>query len=154
MTKLIYAFIFGLFSLLGAIPSASEITEKWSRRGAQATPDFVKGVQRVRTAPGEMAAAKSDKYLAGIQENLTKWIRRVSGVSLQEWQRLTVEKGQQRYAQGIAAATAKTTAFWTEFLPVLESTKNAADAMPDLTLEDRINKAVFVMRSLSEFNRS
>lgn len=154
MFKFIASFIFGLFSLLGAIPSATEITEKWARRGAQATPDFVKGVQRVRVAPGEMAAAKVDKYIAGIQASVDKWIRRVSGVSLQEWQRLTVEKGQQRYAQGIAAATAKTTAFWNEFLPVLESTKNAADAMPDLTLEDRINKAVFVMRSLSEFSRT
>jgi len=154
MVKLIVGFVAGLFALLGALPSAPEIVEKWVRRAGQATGDYKAGIARVTTAPGELAAAKADKYIAGIQASLEKWARRVAGVSLAEWKRLATDKGGERYAGGVNAAKAKTLTFWNEFRPVLESVQAEANAMPDLSFEDRLNKAMFVMRKLHEFNRS
>ena len=154
MVKLIVGFIAGLFVSLGALPSAQEIVDKWVRRASQATSDYKTGIARVTTAPGELAAAKVDKYIAGIQESVDKWARRVAGVSLAEWKRLATDKGGERYAGGVNAAKAKALGFWNEFRPVLEAVQSEANAMPDLSFEDRLNKAMFVMRKLHEFNRS
>jgi hypothetical protein len=64
-----------------------------------------------------------------------------------------VKKGIPRISQGIDAAAPKVEAFFAEFFPHLEKIEAEVKAMPDLTLEDNIQRAVHAMRRASEFKR-
>lgn len=132
--------------------SPQEIAAKAASRASAAAPDYLKGVQRVTTAPGAAAAAKKSKYLTGVNEAGDRWARNVARVSLGEWQ-AAVEAKASRYAQGVAAAAPKIEEFWAEFGPVQDRIVAAANAMPDDTVEQRIQKAVFVMTETAKFKR-
>ena len=136
--------------------NAQEFAEKWSRRTAAATGDYTRGVQRVREAPGAKAAAKVDKYLAGVQASVQegKWQARVGRVSLSEWQRAATEKGAGRISAGVQSATGDMQRFGQELLSHIDSVKNETDNMPDNTLEDRIQRMVSFSRGMSQFRRS
>ena len=132
--------------------SPQEIAAKAASRASAAAPDYLKGVQRVTTAPGASAAQKKTKYVAGVNESADRWARNVAKVSLSEWQ-AAVEAKSSRYAQGVAAAAPKIEEFWSEFGPVQDRIVAAASQMPDDTVEQRIQKAVFVMQQTSKFKR-
>ncbi|MAH47279.1 hypothetical protein CMI37_15750 [Candidatus Pacearchaeota archaeon] len=130
--------------------------EKLVRRLGQSTADITAGVNRVTEAPGVKAAANQDKMIASLMEavNSGKWARRVSGVSLAEWKKATLEKGVPRIAAGVAASQGKIQDFYAEFFPFLERIQNEIEAMPNATAEDRINRAVHYMRESAKFERS
>ena len=131
----------------------AEIAEKWSRRTAAATEDMRAGIERVSVAPGAMAARKRDKWEAGVRNAGDKWQRNVGRVSLDEWKRKALEVGVSRVASGVAANVDKTQAFLEEFIPHLERGQAKVDAMPDVSLEDGINRAAVMMRHNAEFKR-
>ena len=135
--------------------SAQEITQKWQQRTSAATEEYKKGVQSVQVAPGELAAAASQKALLNYQEaiNSGRFAKRVRSVSLEAWKTAASEKGAARIASGVQAAGAKTTGFWQEFLPHLQSVQSQVNSMPNVTLEDGIQRAVANMRGLSKFKR-
>ncbi len=133
-----------------------QFAEKWARRTGQATQDYIAGVRGVREAPGQQAAEKADKLLAGVTRSINdgKWQARVSAVSLQAWQDAAVNKGAQRIAAGVQGAQSKMTRFASEVLPYLDNVVSEVKAMPDMTLEDRINRSSEFQRLMSQFRRS
>ena len=133
-----------------------QFAEKWARRTGQATQDYIAGVRGVREAPGQQAAEKADKLLAGVTRSINdgKWQARVSAVSLQSWQDAAVNKGAQRIAAGVQGAQNKMTRFASEVLPYLDNVVSEVKAMPDMTLEDRINRSSEFQRLMSQFRRS
>ena len=133
-----------------------QMAEKWSRRTAAATQDYVAGIQRVTEAPGIAAAQKQDKYLAGVQEAVSsgKWADRVSSVPLADWKRLAAEKGAPRIAAGVQGAQSKYQRFAAEFLPFLDGIVAAVEQMDDTTLEARIQRSVEFQRRAAGFRRS
>lgn len=141
----------GLF-MLAQMPSAAEVAEKWARRGQAAGQDFVQGVQRVQTAPGQAAAAKADKWFNSIQQAHASglWKRRVANVSLEAWKARTAEIGGQRFAQGVQAAQGKMQAAMERILPIVETVRNSVRQMPDDTLDARIQRSVAFQRELSQ----
>lgn len=136
--------------------NATELAEKWARRTAGATADYTRGINKVSIAPGQQAAAKADKMLQGVTEAVTsgKWATRVAGVSLAEWKAKATEKGAGRIASGVAGAQADMQRFAQELIAFEEGLQSRIDAMPDLTLEDRIQRSVAWQRGMSEFSRS
>jgi hypothetical protein len=60
-------------------------------------------------------------------------------------------KGVQRYGSGVAAAQPKMQAFMTKLLPFQANIQNQLQSMPDLTLQDNINRAVFMMTEMAKF---
>ena len=136
-----------------AILNAGAITEKWQRRTAASTPDYVAGIRGVTEAPGQAAAGKKDKYLQGILDSVDKWSRRVAGVSLSSWQQSAIDKGAPRISNGVNAAAPKMREFLTDFLPFVENVKAQVKNMPDSSLEDRLNRMVTNARMLSEYKR-
>lgn len=134
----------------------AEYAEKWARRTAAATADYTRGVARVTEAPGIAAAAKQDKMLAQLTESILNgtWARRVAGVSLQSWKDSATTKGAPRIAAGVQAAQADMQRFGTELLARIDSVKGTIDQMPDLTLEDRIQRSVAFQRAMAEFKRA
>lgn len=133
----------------------SEAAQKHARNLKQSTPDIQRGVERVTVAPGQLAAAQVDKMRTNINKSLDDgtWARRVSSVTVDEWKDDMIKKGIPRIAAGVEAAIPKTTEFFSQFLPHLEKVQAVVQAMPSVTLEDGINRAVANIRGNAEFVR-
>lgn len=139
--------------MAGVRVTPQQATDKWVTRLSGATQEIQQGVQNVQRAPGLAAAEKHQKWLQAVQEGANKWRRNVASVSLESWQRSMVNVGVPRIAQGAQQKRDKVQAFAEEFFPHLERGVAAVERMPDTTFEDRIQKAVAMMRHNRTFRR-
>jgi hypothetical protein len=133
--------------------TAAEFREKHAARLKAAMADVQRGVDRVSVAPGTQAAAKQAKMLTRLTEavNSGKWSKRVSAIGLEEWKTLMKDKGIPRIASGIDAAGAKVEKFAGELLAFESTVQAKIDRMPDLSLEDSVNRASTWIREMSKF---
>jgi len=127
-----------------------EYAEKWARRLRGATEDIRRGVERVDTAPGELAAANQDALVQNFVESVNSglWASRVRGVSLADWKAATIEKGIARIGQGVEAAQPKMARIAAELLPAVDAAAAAANALPKVTLEDSIQRMTTFVREM------
>ena len=135
--------------------TARQFREKHARNTIAAREDMIRGIGNVREAPGELAAEKAEKMLAGITEavNSGRWGERVRSVGLEEWKRLMLEKGVPRVNAGITAAASDIEDFAQQLLDHQDSYLPAIHDMADLTLEDNIQRAAENMRQGAKFRR-
>lgn len=140
--------------MAGVKTSPDDATAKWATRLSGATAEITAGINRVTEAPGMKAAAKKQKWIQAVQASQDKWERNVRAVSLESWKSLFINVGVPRIAQGAQAKKDKYTNFARQFFPYLEQGVQRVAAMPDTTFEERINKAVAMMRHNHEFKRS
>lgn len=133
--------------------TAQSITEKWKSRTSGATQQVIEGVQRVQTAPGQLAAQQKQVWLSRVQEKADKWENNVKRVSLAEWQQATVN-GAQRIAAGVNAKAHKMQGFLEEFIPHVERVQARVQAMPRGSLEQNLNRMMENARGLAQFKRS
>lgn len=135
------------------LPSPSEIADKQIRNVSSSTEAYRRGVQRVSVAPGQLAAAKRDKYTQGVMDNVDKWAANVASVSLSSWAQVTADKGATRLAGGIQASRPKLEAFWTDFLPFLSSVQGQISNMPSDTFDQRLARMNANATALHQFRR-
>ncbi len=130
-----------------------QYADKLIRRGQAAAGDFTAGINAVTVSPTAEAAKKLDKAAQNFQEAVTsgRMARRLMSVTLEDWKRAAAEKGSARYGPGLAAARDKMVEFATDFLPFQDSIIAKARAMPDYSLQDSINRAVFVMTETAKY---
>jgi len=64
-----------------------------------------------------------------------------------------INKGIGRVASGIDEAAAKVRSFASELLPYQDSLKGQIERLPDVTLEDNINRMVTWIRGMARFQR-
>jgi len=135
--------------------TAEEFATKQATRLKQATQDMADGVNKVTENPAKKAADKKDKWLAGIQRahQNGKFVNGLNRVTLDSWKKAMIEKGVPRVAQGIDAAHDKVVDFANQLLPFQDNLKNTVNKMPDVTLEDSINRMVSWTRGMSKFTR-
>lgn len=135
---------------------AMAIAEKQLRRAQAATSDYQAGIENVTEAPTHRAARKKDKYRAGVQAALDsgKYEEGLMAVGLEEWKDAAKKKGGDRYASGVAASAPKVQAFWAEFAPFQEAAKKEIDALPDATLDQRLQKMVANAKKMATFRRT
>jgi len=116
---------------------------KWGANLNAATAAYKTGVMSVQTAPGQAAAAKQDKYQAGLMAAITsgKWARNTAAVSLGDWQSATTTKGVANLPSGIAQAQKTKTAAITKMLADTAAAVQAVSSMPTDTLQQRIAKS-------------
>lgn len=130
-----------------------EFREKHARRLKQSVPDISAGIQRVTEAPGPKAAAKVDKMrtnlLAAIDSG--KWGNRLKAVSLEAWKKAALEKGVNRISAGIDGAAAKVEDFAAQLLPFQDKLKADVARLPDVTLEDNIQRMTTFIRGMAKF---
>lgn len=126
---------------------------KWVQRIQASSQSIMDGVNRVQVAPGQRAAAKSQKWLQNTQAAADKWRRNVAAVSLQDWQRLMTEVGIPRIADGAQKKQAKYGAFAQQFFAHLQAGVAKIEAMPDTTFEERVQRATAMMRHNRDFKR-
>ena len=133
--------------------NAQEFREKHARRLKASTADITKGVQGVTESPMVKAAAKADKMLAGVTEAVTtgKWAQRLKAVPLETWKDKFITKGVPRIAAGIDAAADKVEDFAGQLLPHVTAGQSKIKNMPDLTLEDSINRMTTFTRHMAGF---
>lgn len=133
--------------------SPQQGSDKWRTRLSAASADMTTGVNNVTVAPGVQAAAKRDKWLAGVTGAADKWQRNVKAVSLQSWQQSMTTIGIPRVAQGAQAKQQKYTDFAASFYPFLDRGVAQVNQMPDTDMESRIQKAVAMMRYNATYQR-
>ena len=134
----------------------AQVAEKHARRTKAATQDMVAGVNAVETNPATKAIAKKQKLMqnwnAAMQSG--KWERGMKRVTLDGWKQSMIEKGVGRVAAGIDASMDKTTEFYAELLPFQDDLSKKIDNLPDLTIEDSIQRASTWIRGMSNFRKS
>ena len=133
--------------------TAQEIQEKHATRLKAALPDMQKGVEKVTIAPGKLAADKAVKMKANLIKSIDDgtWARRVAGVPLEEWKSKMINKGINRVSVGIDEAAPKTVAFYEKLIPFQDGIKGKIDKMPDVTLQDNINRMVTQITEMAKF---
>jgi len=136
--------------------TALEYQEKHSRRLKAAVEDVRRGIDRVTESPTAKAAAKQDKMLTNLTAAVSsgKWASGLKRVSLEDWKRKARDVGVNRIAAGIDAAKDKVVAFAEDLLPHIDRQRDKIKAMPDVTLDDNINRMTTFIRGMSEFKRS
>ena len=132
-----------------------EFADKHARRLKSSIEDIRAGVEKTAVAPGVLAAKKADKMLANLQARVQDgtWAKRVSGVSLEEWRSKMINKGLSRISGGIDEAHDKVVDFANQLLPAVEAAQAKVKAMPDLTLEDSINRMTTFIREMAKFRK-
>lgn len=135
--------------------NVEQFTKKWGDRLTGATEQITNGVNNVSTAPGVMAAKKQEKMRAGINRALDsgKWAKNVAAIPLADWKNAILTKGLQRLSSGVEGAKPKVTAFAVKLLPYLDGLQKTVKAMPDLTLQDNINRMVKHVTEMSKFSK-
>jgi len=135
--------------------TAEEYQEKHARRLKGAITDIQRGVERVTVNPCELAAAKADKMLAKLSEAVQsgKWATNLKKVSLDGWKEKMVQKGIPRISGGIDGAKDKVVAFAKVLLPHVDAGVDKIKKLPDLTIDDSINRAATFIRHMNEMKR-
>jgi len=135
--------------------SANQFQEKHARRLKAAVEDVRQGIDRVTENPCEKAAAKQDKMLANLTASVQsgKWANGLKRVTLEDWKKKARDIGVNRIAAGIDGAKEKVIAFAEKLLPHIDRQKEKIKAMPDVTLDDNINRMTTFIRGMAEFKR-
>lgn len=133
-----------------------EFAEKWARRLTASTPDIQRGVNRVDVSPTEKAANKKDKMLTNLTQAVQsgKWEAGLRKVTLQDWKKQIIEKGIPRINQGVQGAQGQVADFAGQLLSYQDTIKQEIERMPDMTLEDNINRMTAWVRRMSQFKKS
>ena len=131
-----------------------EFADKWVRRTSGAVTDMRSGVEKVTESPCAKAAKKGDKMIAGITAAVQsgKWAKKLAAVSTEDWKKAMLEKGIGRVAQGVESARGKSAAFAAKLLPAVDAAAAKVKAMPDLTIEDSVNRVATFIREMSKFS--
>ena len=130
-----------------------QAADKWGRRLSGATEDIREGVGRVTESPTEKAADKKDKFIARMTstEVQDRWERQLRKVTLADWKKSMIDKGLSRISAGVSGASGKMEGFMSELLPAVDKAAEEVKRLPDLTLEDSINRMTTFIRKMSEF---
>lgn len=129
------------------------VAKKWAQNLGNSVQQIQASVNAVTTSPTQQAAAAVNVWQARMQDPQTaaKYVKGLQRVTLQQWQSAMNQKGVPRIASGAQQAVGKMTTFLQAFLPYEAQGVAQVKNMPDVTLQDRINRATFMIQYLSQF---
>lgn len=132
-----------------------EFQEKHARRLKASVEDMRRGVENVTESPTAKAAGKAEKMRANIVASIDngKWAAGLKRVTLEDWKSKMIDKGLNRVASGIDGAAQKVESFASELLPHIDKVQSEVKKMPDVTLEDSINRMTTFVRGMANFKR-
>jgi phosphate/sulfate permease len=99
--------------------NAADAASKWQQNFSASGTAYAAGVNAVKTAPGQLAAAQQDVWAQNTVAAKSRYAANSAAVTLQSWQSTTIAKGQARLASGATAGAPKMQAFLANFLPKL-----------------------------------
>lgn len=131
--------------------SPSDISDKWNRRLKGSVSDIQKGIDAVTVSPMQQAAKKLDKakanYMAAIDSG--RMAKALNAVDFQGWKDTTKKKVGERLSGGVDGAMTKRAAFDSYLVTTLNAVLPKIAAMPDLTLDDSLNRVRTLMEHMS-----
>lgn len=129
-----------------------QIAQKAVARASGAAGDYERGIESVTVAPGARAAAKKDKWAAGVQRAIQedKFAKASQSVTLEDWKGAVRAKSG-RYASGVAAAENKIADFQRKLQPFQAGVQAKVQAMPDTTPEQRLQRMMVNAQEMSKF---
>lgn len=132
--------------------TATEFAEKWAKRLKAATAEMAAGADKVTEAPSQKAIAKQEKLLANLIKAIEDgiWAGQLGKVTLSDWKKAFKEKGVPRVSKGVDESAPKMREFGNWLLSRVEAGKGKIEGMPDLTLDDKINRMVTFIRHMAE----
>jgi hypothetical protein len=132
-----------------------EFQEKHNRRLKAASVDIRSGIEKVTVAPTSLAAAKTDKMKANWNAKMDDGTikRRLQAVTLEDWKKQALNVGIGRIAAGIDASAGKVVAFAEKLLPAIDAAQAKVKVMPDMTLQDSINRMTTFVTEMSKFRK-
>ncbi len=101
--------------------NAAQAAEAWKTGFSGAATKYQQGIDAVQTAPGQLAAAQKNAYVANVQANANIWAAKVAAVGLQDWKNQAKTVGSMNLASGATKGAPKMVAFMNNFLPQLSS---------------------------------
>lgn len=99
--------------------TAADAAQAWSNGFGAAGTKYAAGINAVTVAPGQLAAAQKNAYVANVQASANIWASKVAAVDLQTWKNAATTTGAARLASGATKGAPKMQAFMTNFLPQL-----------------------------------
>ena len=135
--------------------TAEEVTLKQANRLKGSTEDIRKGIERVTISPTTQAAGKIAKMRANLLAKIDDGTveKRLRAVSLEDWKTRAATTGVNRISEGIDNAHDKQVQFYSKLLPAQDALKQQISGMPDITLEDNINRMTTFIRGMSKFRK-
>lgn len=132
------------------------IAATWASNLGAATTKMKNGVQGLTVSPTQQAAAAVGRWQAAMADPNTaaRFQSGLQRVSLADWQNAYIQKGLPRIASGAQAAVPKFTTFLQQWIPFLQNASAQVAAMPNNTLQDRINRMVAMVNFEAGFKRS
>lgn len=132
--------------------SAAQISDKWGKRMKGSISDIQTGIDLVTESPTEKAVQKADKMKANINAALDsgRWANGLKAVSLSEWKTKTRAKVAERMSSGVDGSMGKRQKFDGYLVNQLNAVLPEIAQMPDMTIEDQVNKVRKLMTHLHE----
>ena len=131
---------------------ANSISEKWARRTKAAVSDVQAGIMRVTESPAQKAVAKAQKMKQNLIASIDNgtWAKRLGAVSLDDWKQKTAQKVGERLSGGVDGAAEKRAKFDGWLVNTLNGVLPKIASMPDMTLEDSVNRVRTLMEHMSK----
>jgi hypothetical protein len=108
--------------------NATDAAQAWVAGMQSAGPKYTAGVNAVKVAPGQSAAAAAPLWASQVAAAQQKFASNVAKVSLTDWQTAAINKGASRLGTGATAAQPKMATFMGKFLPTLNNVVNGLPA--------------------------
>lgn len=130
-----------------------EAREKYVRRTKNAVTDYKRGIQRVTESPGKKAVAQKDKMRQNLLEAIDSghWERKTGAVTLEDWQKPSLEKGANNIAAGVDGAADKVEDYFTEQFQVLSSIQRDLQQMGTTTFQERMARAMYFAEAMHDW---
>lgn len=106
----------------------TDAAQAWVTGMQGAGTKYAAGVNAVKVAPGQAAAAASSLWASQVAAAQQKFASNVAKVSLTDWQAAAITKGGPRLGTGAAAAQPKFATFMANFIPKLTNVVNGLPA--------------------------
>lgn len=126
-------------------PAASAQT--WANRLGGSRQAYIDGVNATPTAPGQLAAAAGDRWLANTQASLPRFKANSAAVTKEQWATAAINKGADRLATGAAAAQPKMEAVFTKLFPAIRTEVQALPARG--TIDQNIARSAQFARKMN-----
>jgi len=134
--------------------NADEFADEWASQLSASTERIRRGVERTDKDPPRLAIAKKEKlrqrFLQALEDGT--WDGELNKVTKADWQRSMVEKGVPRIPSGAEASKEKMRDFASKLLPYVSNLQKEIEKMPDLTLQDSINRATKWISEMAKFS--
>lgn len=101
--------------------TAQQAAEAWSNGFSAAGTKYAAGINAVTVAPGQLAAAQKQAYIANVQASANIWAAKVAAVDINTWKTAATTTGAARLASGAQKGAPKMAAFMQNFLPALST---------------------------------